>query len=444
MSVFPAPDRDLSDDGRCLMRISRDDRICGLPAEAARTLMRQFRRSRPETDISVLIDADPRSGAEIAREFAAEGYLQLNADDVDGERWWETTTAGNALAQASFGRPITRATAARHLTAVLDRAEAFNADASRLVAIREILVFGSYLDPYADTLGDLDLAVSFVSRLPADAIRDEHTEQLLAYARASGRRFASFVDRLFWPQQEALLILRNRSAAINITCEDVRSLTDRWQIVYPVAESQEQEQHTGTVDTAPDHPPVARVTPARTGGRTMLPELSWDDLPAGPLSGLQAWLWRTRKGTVVHGGPHCPSLSRSAPIPTEHHLGDGQRLGDLNWPPTLHCDLDVGEDAAQYLRDARRIVTDRAAAIAALAALPSGDHSCVAHSGRSQAWRWWAFGPVLAAAALSAPESQRQLHPDLAALDDATHDRVDLRRRLPHPPAGPLPRRVRA
>lgn len=229
--------------------------------------MRQFRTPGPETAISVWIDPDPRGGAEIARELAAEGYLQLNADDVDGERWWETTTAGNALAQASFGRPITRATAARHLTAVLDRADAFNAEASRLVAIREILVFGSYLDPYADTLGDLDLAVSFVSRLPAEATRDEHTEQLLAYARASGRRFASFVDRLFWPQQEALLILRNRSAAINITCEDVRTLTGRWQIVYPVSESQEQEQHTRTLSTVPDQP-AARGLPYVRGDGT--------------------------------------------------------------------------------------------------------------------------------------------------------------------------------
>jgi len=52
------------------------------------------------------------------------------------------------------------------------------------------------------------------------------------YLRASGRRFRNLLDALSWPEQEALQILRNRSAVINITREDVRTLTDRWEVVY--------------------------------------------------------------------------------------------------------------------------------------------------------------------------------------------------------------------
>jgi hypothetical protein len=38
--------------------------------------------------------------------------------------------------------------------------------------------------------------------------------------------------RLSWPDDEALLILGNRTAASNITLEDVRTLTDRWEAAY--------------------------------------------------------------------------------------------------------------------------------------------------------------------------------------------------------------------
>jgi predicted nucleotidyltransferase len=214
------------------VRLNRTDRIAGLPAEAARELMRQFRTPRPESGISVWIESGGRADAEIAQALAAAGWLKVNVEDLDGETWWETTTKGNALAQASFGRPITRATAQRHLVAVVDRARAFNSDDTHLIEIAELLVFGSYLDPNAKTLGDLDVAVVFRSRIPERAAPDEHTEMLLAYASASGRRFDTFIDRLFWPRQEAMLILRNRSAVINITPEDVRSLTDRWEIVH--------------------------------------------------------------------------------------------------------------------------------------------------------------------------------------------------------------------
>jgi hypothetical protein len=215
------------------VRLSREDRIAGLPAQASRELMRRFRSAQPEGIISVCIEPDGRSDAEIAQALATEGWLKINVDDIDGEAWWETTTRGNALAQASFGRPITRATAARHLAAVIERAEAFNADSTHLVEIAELVVFGSYLDPATTHLGDLDLGVTFRSRITSTVTRDEHTAILLAYARASGRQFNTFLDRLFWPEHEAVLQLRNRSAVINITSEDVPSLTDRWQIVHP-------------------------------------------------------------------------------------------------------------------------------------------------------------------------------------------------------------------
>jgi hypothetical protein len=48
----------------------------------------------------------------------------------------------------------------------VERVHAYNAAPSRLLAVARMEVFGSYLDPDVDRLGDLDLAVSIVGAAP--------------------------------------------------------------------------------------------------------------------------------------------------------------------------------------------------------------------------------------------------------------------------------------
>jgi predicted nucleotidyltransferase len=137
------------------------------------------------------------------------------------------------LAQASFGRPISRATATRLLAQVIERARGYNADPSRLLTVSRITVFGSYLDPAVDPLGDLDLAMSAVRR---ETDGQRYVDRVLAYARASGRRFSVFHEQLFWPERELQMILKNRSPAISITHEDISKITDRFQVVSTVGQ----------------------------------------------------------------------------------------------------------------------------------------------------------------------------------------------------------------
>jgi predicted nucleotidyltransferase len=166
------------------------------------------------------------------RAFEAAGYLrQIDKKSAVGDLRWITTVQGNALAQASFGKPISRATAERHLVQVIERAATYNADRSYLLTVKEIAVFGSYLDPDMDRLGDLDLAVTVVRR---ETDGERHVDRVLEYARASGRSFGVFIEQLFWPSRELMMILKNRSPAISITREDIRELTDRFKTVYTV------------------------------------------------------------------------------------------------------------------------------------------------------------------------------------------------------------------
>lgn len=145
-------------------------------------------------------------------------------------RGWVTTVAGNALANASLTKPITRSTAERLLRGVIDRAASYNADPDRILAVTRLDVFGSYLDPEKDRLGDLDLGIEIVRRFDSDS----WTEMSLAYTAKSGRTFNRYTDRLFWPLHELLRYLKNRSSAIGFTDEDLALLTTCHERIYDI------------------------------------------------------------------------------------------------------------------------------------------------------------------------------------------------------------------
>ena len=211
------------------MRISKTDIICGLPATTARDLMRYLEAPHRSEDLTHWIEQHGLHTTLMGLE--KEGFIARHYED-ESHIWWVTTVRGNALGGARFSSPITRATAERLLAAVIQRAEQYNADPSHLFEITELVVFGSYLDPAVTSLGDLDIGATVRPRPQFNPSTEQFSEMQLNYADASGRRFTAFIDRLCWASREPYVFMRNRSTAIKITKEDVRKLTDRWEVVY--------------------------------------------------------------------------------------------------------------------------------------------------------------------------------------------------------------------
>jgi hypothetical protein len=216
------------------MRISADDVICGVAAPAVRELMRRYGSAHPaESACRVLGVCQEAAQAQLAL-LEAAGYLtRENKGSTESGTSWLATSQGNALAQASVGKPGRRATAERRLEQVLARARAYNADPGRLLTIAGIMVVGSYRDPPEWGGGGLELAV-YVMRRECD--RDQYVRKVLAYARASGRRFGAFHELIYWPDRELRMALKNRSPDIRITDNDTSSHADRLELVYAVSE----------------------------------------------------------------------------------------------------------------------------------------------------------------------------------------------------------------
>ncbi|GAA4660054.1 hypothetical protein [Arthrobacter cryoconiti] len=209
------------------MRIAKTDSIADLPATAARDFLRRVKNADFDEDWALtLLGASGEDHAVIVLGLLeAQGYIERTGASHEGSPWWRTTILGNALAMASFGKPISRKTGERLVKEMLERARLYNSDLTRPYYVQRLRIFGSYLDKTIDPLGDVDVELVIGHRVT-------DPQALLQYAVDSGRTFPTFMDQLMWPQKEIVQILRNRSAAINITLEDIELITDRVETFY--------------------------------------------------------------------------------------------------------------------------------------------------------------------------------------------------------------------
>ena len=83
--------------------------------------------------------------------------------------------------------------------------------------------------PQIDPLGDVDIELTYARRITDPKVLSD-------YARASGRSFGTYMDRLMWPLTELVQHLKKRSAFINITVEDITRITDQSETIYSIDE----------------------------------------------------------------------------------------------------------------------------------------------------------------------------------------------------------------
>ncbi|MFX1822324.1 hypothetical protein PV768_21350 [Pseudarthrobacter sp. CC4] len=165
--------------------------------------------------------------------------------DADGDVWWDSTIQGNALAMAGFGKPIRRKTADRLVAGLVERAHAYNADPGKPLFIGTLRVFGSYLRPGIDPLGDVDIELPYGRRVTA-------RQALSDYTRATGRSFGTYFDQLMWPQTELVRHLKKRSAFVNITLEDITRFNGSFETIYCI------DADTGAVPPPDDRSLIGR------------------------------------------------------------------------------------------------------------------------------------------------------------------------------------------
>lgn len=206
------------------MHFSKSDDINGVPVTTARGIARYlYPRAETLEAIASFFDREPDSALADMVALRSAGFVDVSLHR--DEEHWLLTESGFALSKATFARPIKRSTAERLLAGVVERAAEYNRTPGHLLTVDRLRVFGSYLDPAVDHLGDLDIEVTASPEvLDAQAAK--------AYADASGRQFADYLEHADWPRIELRRLLRGGSKSIDLQDARRGELSTEMVVVY--------------------------------------------------------------------------------------------------------------------------------------------------------------------------------------------------------------------
>jgi predicted nucleotidyltransferase len=198
------------------MRIDPGATLGGYATLRLRTLVRKL-NNRLYWDlrtIETIFGVGPSEAQNLVKVLEDAGLAKLRRGS--GPKSWTTTELAQSFAAASAAKPITRATADRAMASLSERIERVNRDRYFLARVTRVIIFGSYLRPEVDRLGDVDVAVEVE---PKEADRQRLRElnyRRVARAEEKGQRFSSMLDREIWWRAEVFGFLKGRSRSISL------------------------------------------------------------------------------------------------------------------------------------------------------------------------------------------------------------------------------------
>lgn len=199
-------------------RIALDQQIGGQPIARVRDFFRTYRRQEiTASSIEHHFALSRPRARTLSTVLERAGYLEpaSGTRGYRSERAWTTTRLGEQLANATAAPPITRQTADRLLGELLERIRAVN-EGPYAYRVQRAFVFGSYLLPERDRLGDLDVALDLRPRFPDASEQAWYERERIALALSTGRSFRNIFAEVRWPINEVILHLRQRRRALSL------------------------------------------------------------------------------------------------------------------------------------------------------------------------------------------------------------------------------------
>jgi hypothetical protein len=213
------------------MLINSKDILFGQPVLKIREVIRNAMQEKlwgssqaVVTDKVANILKQPNSVAkQLVEHLKQEDYLSLKKEKFGTKIQYELTVTekGRRFGLATATSPISRQKATKLLNELIERAKTINSNDELAYVVESIKVFGSYLSDN-DLLGDLDVGYKLIRRYTGDEF-SVHNQKRIDYAKSTGKSFSSFVDEIFWPHKEVMLMLKNRQKGLSLHNEE----TDR-------------------------------------------------------------------------------------------------------------------------------------------------------------------------------------------------------------------------
>lgn len=218
------------------MRISRNQKINNTPILKIRDFFKSLQRYRTDTftldkacNYFEINDIEANS---LLNELSEQGFIEKSISD-----YYKTTLKGAALRIARCVPPIKRDKADKIVNDFMQRVEEINNNDYYLYRVSKILLFGSYIKEDAVDFGDIDIAFEVERKIKDAEEFEKLNREFFEKAQDEGKRFSSFIEKLFYSETVVILKLKNRNRYISLhrMSDEILEVTDTKQI-YPVVE----------------------------------------------------------------------------------------------------------------------------------------------------------------------------------------------------------------
>jgi predicted nucleotidyltransferase len=215
------------------MRITKDQIVAGQPALKVRDFLRRYRLGEftaPAAEEPLGLNAE--AALDFLQGLNGLGLLDFRKEGPDGaEFWFHVTDQGQAFANASAAKPISRKTANRVLREFIERVQQVNSNMEYVYEVESVVLFGSMLGD-KESLGDVDLAIELVPRESDDQQFQAKCQARRRIAEENGRRFRSIFDWAVWPTMEIFHFLKARCWSLSL--HPLSEITDMKGVGYCV------------------------------------------------------------------------------------------------------------------------------------------------------------------------------------------------------------------
>jgi predicted nucleotidyltransferase len=198
------------------MRIVKDQIVADYPALAVRTFLRRYRSfTIVAATAAYALKTDENQAMNFLRQLASLDLVQpAECLPLDKEAY-EITTHGNAFANASAAKPISRKTAELVLQRLMERVRLVNDNPDLVYRVESVVLFGSMLST-AERLGDVDIAIELQAKVTEETAFRKWCDERRHIALEQGRHFSSTFEWVVWPSTEISFLLKARSHALSL------------------------------------------------------------------------------------------------------------------------------------------------------------------------------------------------------------------------------------
>jgi DNA-binding MarR family transcriptional regulator len=217
------------------MRVDWKQDIHGVRSLTIRDLLRHFGSCRVSVrGVAERLAVSEEQARKIARELLERGWIEREPQEGDNTGFYSVTAAGRALACAKAVPRISRCKANQLLEAFVQRVDLVNSRDCLLHYVAEARLFGSYIDPLTEDLGDIDIAIRLLLR---PVTGRDHVKYALKRADDLGKRTNRRFRATFYCADELRAVLVSRSPYISLhdMC-DLEEMKTASRLITPIKE----------------------------------------------------------------------------------------------------------------------------------------------------------------------------------------------------------------